>query len=268
MRFSVNNIQVVDGGADFSDEVAQKKHAVREVNVGIPFLSNIPSQIQTFVQPGLSAVVNGTRYAVQGKTKPFADSLETTLDVNVADLDLPYYLAYVPSELLTFRMPSGRLDAKLAIVFVRKGKTEQTLTVKGDVGLRELAVDDKQGGPVVRIPKLGVGLASIEPLVRKVHLSKVSLESPTLTVRREKTGITNLETLLPKTRTGPESRRSASGPSRRNRRPGRGRDRCRRGHRRLLGPLPPPPLQDHAGAHRRQGHAVEHASGHQGQPTP
>jgi uncharacterized protein involved in outer membrane biogenesis len=199
VRFSVNNIQVIDGGAEFSDEPTQKKHSLREVNVGIPFLSNIPSQIQTFVQPGLSAVVNGTRYAVQGKTKPFADSLETTLDVNVTDLDLPYYLAYVPSELLTFRMPSGRLDAKLAIVFVRKGKTEQTLAVKGDVGLRELAVDDTQGGPVVRIPKLGVGLASIEPLVRKVHLSKVSLESPTLTVRREKTGITNLETLLPKT---------------------------------------------------------------------
>jgi uncharacterized protein involved in outer membrane biogenesis len=83
VRFSVNNIQVVDGGAEFSDEVAQKKHAVREVSVGIPFLSNIPSQIQTFVQPGLSAIVNGTRYAVQGKTKPFADSLETTLDVDV-----------------------------------------------------------------------------------------------------------------------------------------------------------------------------------------
>ena len=112
MRFSVNNIQVVDGGADFSDEPAQKKHTVRAVNIGVPFLSNIPSQIETFVQPGLSAVVNGTRYAVQGKTKPFADSLETTLDVNVADLDLPYYLAYVPAELLTFRMPSGRLDAK------------------------------------------------------------------------------------------------------------------------------------------------------------
>ena len=224
MRFSVNNIEVVDGGADFSDEPAQKKHTVRAVNIGVPFLSNIPSQIETFVQPGLSAVVNGTRYAVQGNTKPFADSLETTLDVNVADLDLPYYLAYVPAELLTFRMPSGRLDAKIAIVFVRKGKTEQTLAVKGDVGLREVAVDDTQGGPVVRIPKLGVGLASIEPLIRKVHLAKVSLESPELTVRREKTGITNLETLLPKTRPGPESRPTRRGRSRRHRRPGRGRD--------------------------------------------
>ena len=165
VRFSVNNIRVIDGGADINDETVRTTHAVRNLNVGIPFISNIPSYVQTFVQPGLSVEVNGTRYAVEGKTKPFADSQETTLDVNINDLNLPYYLAYVPKDLLTFAMPSGRLDANLVIVFLRKGKSEQTLTVKGDVGLRELAVDDKQGGPVVRLPRLGVGLASVEPLV-------------------------------------------------------------------------------------------------------
>jgi len=198
VRFSVNNIRVIDGGADISDETVRKTHAVRNLNIGVPFVSNIPSYVQTFVQPGISLEVNGTRYAVEGKTRPFADSQETTLDVNINDLNLPYYLAYLPKDLLTFTMPSGRLDAKLAIVFVRKGKNEQTLAVKGDVGLRELAVDDKQGGPVVRLPRLGLGLASVEPLVRKAHLSKISLESPEFTVRREKDGITNVETLLPK----------------------------------------------------------------------
>jgi len=213
-RFSVNNIQVVDGGADISDETVQKTHAVRELNIGIPFLSNIASYVQTFVQPGLSVQVNGTRYAIEGKTKPFADSQETTLDVNISDLNLPYYLTYVPKDLLTFAMPSGRLDAKLAIVFVRRGQTEQTLAVKGDVGLREVAVDDKQGSPVIRIPKLSLGLASVEPLVRKAHLSKFSLDAPELTVRREKTGITNLETLLPKTaptQTPPDKAAAAPG---------------------------------------------------------
>ncbi len=198
VRFSVNNIQVIDGGADVRDETVQKTHTVRELTIGIPFVSNIPSDVQTFVQPGLSVQVNGTRYAIEGKTKPFADSLETTLDVNISDLDVPYYLAYVPKDLLTFAMPSCRLDAKLVIAFVRKGKVDQTLTVKGDAGLREVAVDDKQGAPVVRIPKLSLGLASVEPLARKVHLSRIALESPELTVRREKTGITNIETLLPK----------------------------------------------------------------------
>jgi len=130
VRFSVNNIRVIDGGADISDETVQTKHTVRALNVGIPFISNISSYIQTFVQPHLSLEVNGTRYAVEGKTKPFADSQETTIDVNIDDLNLPYYLAYVPKDLLTFAMPSGRLDAKLVIVFVRKGKNEQTLAVK------------------------------------------------------------------------------------------------------------------------------------------
>jgi outer membrane protein OmpA-like peptidoglycan-associated protein len=213
LRFSVNNIRVIDGGADFQDDTVQKKHTVRELNVGVPFISNIPSYIETFVQPGLSAVINGTRYTLQGKTKPFAESQETTLDVNITDLDLPYYLAYVPRELLTFAMPSGRLEAKLEILFVRQKTTGQTLAVKGDIGLRELAVNDKGGNPVVRIPALGVGLASVEPLVRKVHLAKVSLQSPELTIRREKTGTTNLEMLLPKAAPAPQADEKAPAPA-------------------------------------------------------
>ncbi len=122
VRFSVNNIRIIGGGADINDETVRTTHAVRNLNIGIPFLSNIPSHVQTFVQPGLSVEVNGTRYAVEGKTRPFHDSQETTLDVNINDLNLPYYLGYVPKDLLTFAMPSGRLDAKLDIVFVRKEK--------------------------------------------------------------------------------------------------------------------------------------------------
>jgi uncharacterized protein involved in outer membrane biogenesis len=197
-RFSVNNIHIVDGSVDFLDELAGKKHTVRAANLGIPWISSIPSNVEIFVEPGVSVQINGTHYAIKGKTKPFADSQETTLDIDIADLDLPFYLAYVPRELLTFAMPSGKLDAKLGVVFVRPKKGDQTLTVKGDVGLRELAIDDKQGNPVVRIPTLGIGLASIEPLTRKAHLSTISLQAPELTVRRDKTGITNLETMLPK----------------------------------------------------------------------
>jgi hypothetical protein len=198
VRFSINNIRIIDGGADLQDETVQAKHTVRELNVGIPFLSNFRSYIETYVQPGISAVINGTQYALQGKTKPFAESEETTLDVNITGLDLPHYLAYVPREFLTFALPSGKLDAKLEIIFVRKRTGGQTLAVKGDVGLLDLAVDDKKGDPIVRIPSLNVGIASVEPLVLKVHLSKITLQSPELTVHREKTGITNLETLLPK----------------------------------------------------------------------
>jgi uncharacterized protein involved in outer membrane biogenesis len=198
LRFSLNNIRITDGGVDLEDQPVQTKHTVRELNVGIPFLSTIPSQVETFVQPGLSALINGTRYAVGGRTKPFAGSQETTLDVDIADLDLPHYLAYVPRDLMNFALPSGKLDARFAIIFLRRGATGPALTVKGDLGLRQLAVDDTRGNPVLRIPTLDIGLASVEPLLRRAHLSRISLQSPELTVRREKTGVTNLETLLPR----------------------------------------------------------------------
>ena len=74
--FSLNNIQVQDGSIDFLDEGPKKKHTVRELNLSIPSISNTPQRVEIFVQPALSAKVNGTPYELRGKTKPFADSLE------------------------------------------------------------------------------------------------------------------------------------------------------------------------------------------------
>ena len=46
-----------------------------------------------------------------------------------------------------------------------------------------------------------------------MHLAKVSLQSPELTVRREKTGTTNLETLLPKPVPAPQADEKAPAPA-------------------------------------------------------
>jgi uncharacterized protein involved in outer membrane biogenesis len=62
MRFSLNNIRIENGSIDFSDEPVQKKHTVRDLNIGIPFLSNLPSLISSFVQPHFSAKINDTVY--------------------------------------------------------------------------------------------------------------------------------------------------------------------------------------------------------------
>ena len=118
LRFSLNNIRIENGSIDFSDEPVQKKHTVRDLNIGIPFLSNLPSYINTFVQPAFSAKINDTAYALQGKTLPFADSLETSFDININDLNIPYYLAYAPMK-MNFKIPSAFLDAKTKLSFVQ-----------------------------------------------------------------------------------------------------------------------------------------------------
>src|SRR4030042_4093071 len=71
LRFSLNNIKIENGSIDFWDGPKNMKHAVRELTIGIPSLSNMPTQIQISVQPVFSAKTNETPYALQGKTKPF-----------------------------------------------------------------------------------------------------------------------------------------------------------------------------------------------------
>ena len=137
-HFSLNNIQVQDGSIDFWDKGPEKKHTAREINLSIASISNTPQRVQIFVQPLLSAKVNGTPYELRGKTKPFADSLETVFDIEFQDLDLPFYLAYVPFK-MNFRVPSAYLDAKAKITFLRSKDKAPSVTIRRGPGSQKIS---------------------------------------------------------------------------------------------------------------------------------
>ncbi len=195
-RFSLNNIKIENGSIDFWDGPEQTKHTIRELNIGVPFLSNIPSNINIFVQPALSAKINGTPYEIQGKTKPFADSRETSLDINIKDLDIPYYLAYLPLK-LKFKISSAYLDTETKISFVEYKEKGPSLTVSGNVFLKKVALDDEKKNPLFRLSLLEIGIAPSEPLRKAFHLSRISIQSPEFDVQRNPKGALNLESLLP-----------------------------------------------------------------------
>ena len=199
LRFSLNNIKIENGSIDFFDEPKQTKHTIRELNIGVPFLSNILSYVQIYVQPEFSAKINGTPYSIQGKTKPFADSLETSFDINIKDLDIPYYLAYVPTK-MNFKIVSAFLDTQTKISFIEiKGK-KPSLIVVGNVSLKKIAVDDQQNKPLLRLPLFEISIAESELLSKVVHLAKVSIQSPELEIRRDGKGTLNVLSLLPETK--------------------------------------------------------------------
>ena len=196
LRFSLNNIRIENGSIDFWDGPKQTRHTVKELNIGIPFLSNIPARIETFVQPAFSAKINETPYVLQGRTKPFADSLETKFDINIKDLDIPYYLAYFPLK-LNFKIVSAYLDTQTELTFIQYKDKGPSITVTGNVSLNKVALDDEKKNPLLRLPLLEVGIASAEPLKRAFHLSKVSIQSPEVEVQRNLKGALNIESLLP-----------------------------------------------------------------------
>jgi uncharacterized protein involved in outer membrane biogenesis len=194
--FSFNNIKIENGSIDFWDGPKQTKHTVKELNVGIPFLSNTPTHIKTFVQPAFSAKVNETPYVLQGKTQPFTDSFETTFDINIEHFDVPYYLAYLPLK-LNFKIVSAYLDTKTQLSFIQYKDKGPSLTVSGNLFLKNVVLDDQKKAPLFRLPLLEVGIASSEPLKKIFHLSKISVQSPELYVQRNSNGALNIDSLLP-----------------------------------------------------------------------
>jgi uncharacterized protein involved in outer membrane biogenesis len=196
LNFSLSNIRIENGSIDFWDGPKQTQHTVRDLNIGVPFFSNIIHYINTDIKPEFSAKINGTPYAIQGKTKPYADSFETYFDINIKELDIPYYLAYIPVK-LNFQIVSAFLDTNAKISFVQSKGEKSYLKVSGDVFIKKISIDDAKKNSLLRLPMLGISIADSEPLSQKIHLSKVLIESPELEIRREKNGDINLQSLIP-----------------------------------------------------------------------
>jgi hypothetical protein len=194
--FSLNNIEIVNGSVDFWDGPKETRHTVRDANIAIPFISNVPHEVETYVQPRFSAVINGSRYALGGKAKPFAPSNETSLDINIEKLDVPHYLAYLPVR-ADVKVRSALLDLKAQISFVRGKENRPSLVITGDLSLDRVSIHDPQDGPLLNVPRLEISLARLEPLAGIVHLARLSVQSPDAHVRRGRDGALSIRSLIP-----------------------------------------------------------------------
>src|SRR4029077_1449770 len=149
-RFSLNNIEVINGKIDFDDRPEQAKHAITAINIGVPFISSIPSYVDINVQPHFSAVVNGAPLVIGGETKPFKDSRESTLHLNIDNLQIPKYLEYSPVE-LNFTVPSGQIDGKLNASFRTAKDKPSVLAISGNVALQNFTMQEKGQVPLLNL---------------------------------------------------------------------------------------------------------------------
>lgn len=88
------------------------------------------------------------------------------------------------------------MTVKAQLSFVQHPR--QALTVDGRIAVRQLSVSDAQDRPLLALPLVDVALASTEPLAGLFHMASVTLESPELFIRRDPSGATNIQTLLPR----------------------------------------------------------------------
>jgi uncharacterized protein involved in outer membrane biogenesis len=188
--FSLNNIRIADGQIDFRDIPKNTDHSVRELNISIPFISNMEYYMKQYVEPQFSAVVNGHSILAKGQTQPFITSRDTRFDLDIQDIDLPHYLEYLPVK-MNFKLTSARLDTKLGIHFIRHDNQSPALTVTGGTTLKKVVLDDLQGNKLLRLESLRIDITKIRPLALDIHLAKVALNAPDMVIRRDGQGQIN-----------------------------------------------------------------------------
>ena len=194
-KFALNNIELIDGKIDFDDRPEQTKHVIDHIKIGVPFISSLPSYVDINVKPEFSAVINGAPFHLDGDTRPFKDSRESTLAINFDKLEIAKYLEYSPV-MLNFKVPSGQLHSKITVNFRTSKDQPSVLALSGNLGVTELDMQQKSGAPLLKLPSFEVLIDAIRVFASEANLKSVTAKGLELHVDRARDGKLNLANLV------------------------------------------------------------------------
>ncbi len=195
LLFSVNNIELLGGGIDFADRLKETGHHVTDLHIGLPFLSNLPYEVEIFTQPVFEAVINSTPVSMLGESKPFHLTRESEINIDFRDIDLTGYLVYLPDN-FNFTIKNGRLDLDISLSFIQHEDGSPVINIRGKTSLREMQMVDGLEQPLLSFPELTVDIERVLPLRREFHLARILWREPELFVERGEDGQFNLARLV------------------------------------------------------------------------
>ncbi len=174
-RFALYNLRVSDLGLRFDDRPEGHVHVVEALDLSLPFLSNLPANVDVTVQPHLAFRLNGARFDSAAQATPFAATDHATLELSLADLDVRPYLGYLPDS-LPVRLAGGALSANLTLAFTQSAGKTPGMALKGWVSARDVALNNATGAPLLAWKQVRVGLADVQPLARKLAFDAIRLD--------------------------------------------------------------------------------------------
>ncbi len=192
-RFSVSNIKLTDGGLHLDDQVVGQQHAIEHIQVGIPFIANLPRDVDIFVQPLLQMDVDGSLVRIGGQSKPFGATRDSIVELDLHRLDIARYVGYVPHE-LPVKISQGAFSCALQVHFVSKD-TGPVIAIAGELAIDQLDVRDLSDAPIAALQHAMTTLDDVEPLRGRFHLGKIRIDGLAANVVRNHDGTINLTSL-------------------------------------------------------------------------
>lgn len=187
LRFALYNLVLTGGSLDFADTPVGKTHALRELNLSVPFLSNLQSQREVKTAPHLAFKLNGSSFDTSAVGTPFAQTHKTDATLALRGLDLRPYLAYWPAG-LPVKLHSAVVHADIKVAFEQTPAT--VVRLSGTVTADQVRLLDTQANSrdLLVFERLQVGMDDVRPLERSVKLSTVTLSAPVLDLIRDRQG--------------------------------------------------------------------------------
>ncbi len=149
----LEDVAITDGTIDFHDRAQPREelHTVRDAQLIVPFLTTLPSQASRYGNPRFHAVVDGAPLSVEATVRGLPKAVEASAELDLEDLSLPLYLAYVPAE-IPVNVESGKLAVKGTASFRITEANGAEAGWDGQVRVTEVKVAER-GGPA----RLSVG---------------------------------------------------------------------------------------------------------------
>jgi hypothetical protein len=167
--FSLNNIQITGGKIEFDDPAAWGTARHQRCHHCACLLSRACLQAtEIFVEPAFSASIDGSPLIVQGRSKPFAKSIDSELAFDFRDVQLGRYLDYVPIR-LPIQVVSGALDSDLKLSFRRQDDNQPAVALSGSLVIKDVAVRDSSGAPLLSLKRLDLLVGTLDPLSAAVR---------------------------------------------------------------------------------------------------
>lgn len=193
-KFSIHNIRITNGAVDYRDEVKDTQDHLGNLHLDLPLVSSLGETADGGVNLTVKAMINDSPLSVVARGKPFLAHPEWSVEADLQCLNLLDYLAYLPPE-LQLKVRSGLLDAKAGLTY-GPGDNETLFKIAGEATLSDFEAVDRNDAKLLKLPRVKIELASFEPLASQLHLSKILIQSPDLSLWRGRDGVLNLQKLV------------------------------------------------------------------------
>lgn len=172
LYFSINNINLKNANVEYKDDILKQTFTLSKADISLPFVSTIPHDTEIFTRPSAKGFFNGSPFAFNAKSRPFAKDLKSELELTIKDVDLSAVNSFLPTSGAIERV-GGKLAVALKLSFEKAAQNKTLLTA--DVNLTEFALRARDASISLKTASIRKIAFSQKPSIHKERNSQTLL---------------------------------------------------------------------------------------------